>query len=156
MPLQGKIPPMTAPTRTLTERFLHATAFELIATVICAPAIAMALGDSVWKAGALTVTISAIAMAWNMAFNALFDRLQRRHGFRKTPRVRVAHAIVFEIGLTAVVVPLTAWWLGITLWHAFLLDLALLAFFLPYTFAFNWIWDVARERWMRRRESQFL
>jgi uncharacterized membrane protein len=141
------------PHRTLTERFLHATAFEVLATLICAPMISLALGESVWKSGALTLAISLIAMGWNMLFNTLFDRLQRRHGFRKTLRVRAVHAFLFESGLTLVVVPLTAWWLGVTLWQALALDFALLLFFLPYTFAFNWAYDMLREREMKRRSG---
>jgi uncharacterized membrane protein len=137
------------PHRSWTERVLHATAFELIATLICAPALAFAMGQPMLQMGALTITISLIAMAWNMVFNAGFDRLQRRHGFVKTPRVRIVHALAFEFGLAAVAVPLTAWWLDITLWAALVLDFAILLFFLPYTFAFNWVYDVLRERWRR-------
>jgi uncharacterized membrane protein len=38
-------------------------------------------------------------------------------------------------------VPLIAWWLGIGLWEALVMDLALVVFFLVYTFAFNWAFD---------------
>jgi len=63
--------------------------------------------------------------------------------FARTPRVRVLHALLFEVGLAAVTVPLTAWWLGIGLWPAFLLDASLLLFFLPYSVAFNWAYERA-------------
>jgi len=35
-----------------------------------------------------------------------------------------------------------------------LLDIVLILFFLPYTLAFNWIYDVLRARWVARREAQ--
>jgi uncharacterized membrane protein len=54
---------------------------------------------------------------------------------------RAAHAIGFEGGLVVTLVPLFAWWLDITLWHALMLDLGLLLFFLGYTFVFNWAFD---------------
>jgi len=54
---------------------------------------------------------------------------------------RIAHAIGFEGGLAAVLVPLFAWWLEIGLWEALVFDAALLLFFLVYTFAFNWGFD---------------
>lgn len=54
---------------------------------------------------------------------------------------RVAHAVIFETGLVLMLVPLIAWWLGIGLWEALVMDLALVVFFLVYTFAFNWAFD---------------
>lgn len=38
-------------------------------------------------------------------------------------------------------VPLIAWWLGVGLWHALVMDLGLVLFFLGYTFAFTWAFD---------------
>ena len=40
-----------------------------------------------------------------------------------------------------VLVPLMAWWLGIGLLEALVLDIGLIVFFLCYTFAFNWGFD---------------
>ena len=54
---------------------------------------------------------------------------------------RVAHAIGFEGGLVFTLVPLFAWWFGVSLWHAFVMDLGLIVFFLGYTFVFNWVFD---------------
>jgi uncharacterized membrane protein len=100
--------------------------------------------------GLLTIMISTIAMLWNMVFNALFDRLQLRLGFHRTVAVRVAHAVGFEIGLVLAVVPLAAWWLGISLWTAFLLDIGIVLFFLPYTFFYNLAYDSLRVRVINR------
>jgi uncharacterized membrane protein len=38
-------------------------------------------------------------------------------------------------------VPLIAWWYGTSLWHALVMDLGLVVFFLVYTFAFSWVFD---------------
>ena len=38
-------------------------------------------------------------------------------------------------------VPLFAWWFNVSLWQAFVMDLALIVFFLCYTFVFNWVFD---------------
>ena len=38
-------------------------------------------------------------------------------------------------------VPLVAWWYSVSLWQALLMDLALLVFFLVYTFVFTWAFD---------------
>jgi uncharacterized membrane protein len=86
-------------------------------------------------------------MLWNMLFNGLFDHAQRRFGFSRGVAVRAGHALMFEAGLVAAVVPLAAWWLRIGLVEALLLDIALLLFFLPYTFVFNWACDLLRAGW---------
>lgn len=64
--------------------------------------------------------------------------------------MRGLHAVGFEGGLVVIVVPLAAWWLGISLWQAFLLDISLLLFFLPYTYVYNLVYDKLREARLRR------
>lgn len=143
-------PPMSLQ-KSIKERFFHALCFELLAIAICAPLGAWLLGYSLAHMGLLTLMISLIAMLWNMLFNALFDRLQLRLGFSRTLAVRAGHAVVFEIGLVLAVVPLAAWWLGISLWQAFLLDIGIVLFFLPYTFVYNLTYDNLRVRVMNRQ-----
>jgi uncharacterized membrane protein len=132
--------------KSLKERVLHALAFEGLAVLLTAPVLSLVLGKSLAHMGALTLMFSTVAMLWNMLFNSLFDRAQRRLDFQRTLPVRVAHALLFELGLILVLVPLAAWWLSIGLVEAFLLDIGLLLFFLPYTLAFNWTYDSLRAR----------
>ncbi|MDO9358941.1 MAG: multidrug/biocide efflux PACE transporter [Polaromonas sp.] len=136
--------------KSVKERFFHALGFEVLAIAICAPLGAWLLGYSLAHMGILTLMISLIAMVWNMAFNAIFDAAQRRLGFRRTLGARAVHSVIFEIGLILAVVPLAAWWLDIGLWEAFVLDIGIVLFFLPYTFAFNWTYDHLRERIVAR------
>ncbi|MDB5745078.1 MAG: transrane pair [Polaromonas sp.] len=140
-----------SPHRSVKERFFHALGFEFLAIAICAPLGAWLLGYPLTHIGLLTLMISLIAMTWNMGFNALFDRAQHRLGFDRTLLVRALHALLFEIGLLLAVVPLAAWWLGIGLWEAFVLDVGIALFFLPYTFVFNWTYDHLRE-WLVHRK----
>jgi uncharacterized membrane protein len=136
------------PRKSLPERVFHAVAFEAIALLICGPLFGWLMGTSVAAMGALTLAISGIAMLWNVVYNALFDRAQRRMGFDRTVGVRALHAVGFELGLGLASIPLAAVWLGIGLWPAFLLDLGFLLFFLPYTMAFNAAYDALRARWI--------
>lgn len=140
--------------KSVKERFLHALAFEVIAIAICAPLGAWLLGYSLAHIGFLTLMISLIAMSWNMVFNALFDRAQRRIGFKRTLVARAVHALMFEVGLLLAVVPLAAWWLTIGLWDAFVLDIGIALFFLPYTFVFNWTYDHVRALVVARRQRE--
>lgn len=138
--------------KTLYERFLHAVLFELVALLLCAPVMSWLLGVSFAHAGLLTLMISLVAMTWNVIFNSMFDRLERRWKAkdattRAEPRrfsVRIAHAVIFEAGLILAVVPMAAWWLDIGLIEAFVLDIGLVLFFLPYTLVFNWCYDKVR------------
>ncbi|MGN0924791.1 multidrug/biocide efflux PACE transporter [Ectopseudomonas mendocina] len=146
---------MTQPlSRSLRERIGHALAFEIIAMLICAPALAWLMDKPLMHLGLLTLMFSIVAMLWNMLFNFLFDRAQSRLGFERGLWARVSHALLFEGGLVIMLVPLAAWWLSVSLLEALLLDIGLILFFLPYTMAFNWIYDVLRARWVARREVQ--
>lgn len=139
--------------KSKTERFLHALSFEVIAIALCAPLGAWLLGYSLAHMGLLTLMVSLLAMTWNMIFNAMFDSAQRRWGFTRNLKARAVHAVLFEIGLIVAVVPLAAWWLNISLWDAFVLDIAIVLFFLPYTFCFNWAYDSLRARWVGRTKA---
>lgn len=132
--------------RSLRERLFHAVIFEVVAIGLCAPLGAWLLDYPLAHIGLLTLMISLIAMGWNVLFNAAFDHAQRRIGFDRTLAARAAHSVIFEIGLLLAVVPLAAWWLGIGLWQAFVLDIGITLFFLPYTFFFNWTYDHLRTR----------
>lgn len=134
--------------KSLRERILHALAFEGLAIALSAPALAWLLDKSLVHTGALTLAVSTLAMLWNMAFNAAFDRAQQRLGFTRGAKARIVHALLFELGLIVATVPLAAWWLSIGLVQAFVLDIGLLLFFLPYTLGFNWAYDTLRERWL--------
>jgi uncharacterized membrane protein len=37
--------------------------------------------------------------------------------------------------------PFIAWYLGVSLWQALVMDLFFVAFYLVYAFAFNWAYD---------------
>jgi uncharacterized membrane protein len=139
--------------KSVRERFLQALLFEVIAITLCAGVGAWLLGYPLVQMGALTTMISVIAMLWNMIINALMDAAERRFGFRRTVAVRALHALGFEIGLLLAIVPLAAWWLDMTLWNAFWLDIGVALFFMPYTFAYNWSYDKLRERIVARRAA---
>ncbi|WP_415639752.1 multidrug/biocide efflux PACE transporter [Pseudomonas floridensis] len=132
---------------------MHATLFELGGVILVAPLLAWLMNHSLAMMGAMTIMISTVAMLWNMVYNALFDHLRARAGFTMGLMNRALHALGFEAGLILAVVPLAAWWLSISLFEAFLLDIGLLLMFLPYTMLFNWAYDTVRERVLRRRSS---
>ncbi|WP_174873257.1 multidrug/biocide efflux PACE transporter [Vogesella oryzae] len=137
--------------KTLRERIFHAVLYEVCAMALLVP-LGSWLGDAdLAHIGALGLMMSTIAMLWNMLFNALFERLERRYHWQRNPTVRSLHAIGFEGGMLLLTIPLVAWWLECSLWQALLLDVGVLLFFLPYTYVFNWSYDHTRARLMARR-----
>jgi uncharacterized membrane protein len=126
----------------LQRRIVYITLYEGIAIVAASLGLAAMTGQGVGHSGVVAVLASVIAIAWNLVFNALFERWEARQAVRgRSLRRRVAHAIGFEGGLVAFLVPVFAWWLGVSLWEALVMDLGLVVFFLVYTFVFNWGFD---------------
>ncbi|MGM3161962.1 multidrug/biocide efflux PACE transporter [Dickeya undicola] len=132
--------------KTLRERMAHAIGFEVMALLICAPIGAWVLGRSIMQVGALSIMLSSVAMVWNVVYNSLFDRLWPSSRVRRGLWVRIGHALGFEGGFILIGLPLAAWMLDITLWQALMVEIGFFLFFLPYTVAYNWLYDLLRER----------
>ena len=123
-------------------RLLYVTLYELIAIAAATAGLSVLTGQGAGHSGVVAVAASAIAVVWNIVFNWAFERWGGREAGRGRGLARrVAHAIGFEGGLVFTLVPLFAWWFGVSLWTAFVMDLGLIAFFLCYTFVFNWVFD---------------
>ena len=137
--------------KSITERIFQAIGFELLAILICTPLLAWIMDKPMLEMGMVTVLIAALALGWNVVFNGMFDRALKRFAIAHTAWTRVVHALLFEGGLVAMGVPLIAWWLSVSLWQAFLLDIGVLLFFLPYTYIYHWVYDVVRERMVMQR-----
>lgn len=136
--------------KTLTERVIHAITFEGLATLILAPTAAWLMQRSVVEMGGLSILLATLAMVWNIIYNAAFDRLWPVSRFPRQLKVRALHALGFETGFVIMVAIV----LGVSLLQAFMLEIGFMLFFLPYTMAFNWVWDTLRERVIRHRRPR--
>jgi uncharacterized membrane protein len=126
----------------LKRRVVYISLYEGIAIVAASAGLALISGQGLGHSGVLAVIASVIAVLWNLSFNALFERWESRQAVRgRSLKRRIAHAIGFEGGLVAFLVPIFAWWLDVSLWDALVMDLGLVVFFLVYTFVFNWAFD---------------
>ncbi|AZF22954.1 multidrug/biocide efflux PACE transporter [Pseudomonas sp. R3-52-08] len=134
------------PTKSMTERVLQALGFEGLALLICTPLLVWVTGRPALEMGAVTLGISLLALSWNVIFNSFFDRLKVRLQLPSGGWTRVLHALLFEGGLILLAVPLIAALMKISLLEAFILDIGVLLFFLPYTYVYHWGYDVIRER----------
>lgn len=129
--------------RTPADRFRHALSFEIIGILLATPLGALVFHLPAADSAVVVIASATIAMAWNYAFNWGFDRvLQARAGTTlKTLPQRIVHALLFELGLMAMLMPAIAWYLGISLWQALVMDIAFALFYMGYAFVFNWAYD---------------
>ncbi|QRM33651.1 PACE efflux transporter [Microvirga sp. VF16] len=129
--------------RTSRDRIRHAISFEIIGLALVTPLGAWAFHMPVHDIGVLGIVGATIATLWNYIYNLGFDHLMQRvlGSTRKTAYFRIVHAVMFEVGLLIVLLPLFAWYLGISLWQAFLMDASFALFYIGYAFVFNWTYD---------------
>ena len=122
-------------------RILYVGLYETIA-IIVSSLIFMAIGQNASDSGIMAVAASAIAICWNLSFNYLFELWEARQSVKgRSVLRRVVHAVGFEGGIAAMLIPLMAWWFDISLWQAAVMESGLLVFFMVYTFVYNWCFD---------------
>lgn len=129
---------------SVKERLFHAVLFEIGAILLTMLVFRVFGNDNAAHTGSLAVMISLIAVAWNMGFNWIFDKIFTGERLHRTFGVRLLHMGLFEGGLFLITVPLIAYWLGVSLWQAFLMDIGIVAVIGIYTLVFNWGYDYAR------------
>ncbi len=131
--------------RSTSDRVRHAISFELGGLVLISPLGAWVFGMPVADVGVVGVACAIIATAWTYIYNLGFDvALQRlTGGTHKSFRLRVLHAVVFELALLALLMPVIAWYLGVSLLHALAMDVAFAGAYMVYAFVFNWAYDRA-------------
>ena len=123
-------------------KLVYVTAYEIIGMTISALGLALLSGHAPTSTGPLAVVITTIAVSWNFIYNYLFEWWESRQASRaRTLKRRILHAVGFQLTLVVYLIPLIAWWMGITLWQALLLDMALIVIIPCYTFVFNWVFD---------------
>jgi len=130
--------------RTHADRLRHTLLYELIGLIVLTPLVAWAFDREMLHVGLLAVSMSVAAMVCNYLFNLAFDHLLLRLGRPlnvRPPWLRTLHALSFELSLTIVTVPLISWGLELPLWDALIMDIFFTAFYLVYTYVYNWAYD---------------
>ncbi|NTJ42582.1 PACE efflux transporter [Agrobacterium larrymoorei] len=129
--------------RSIGDRIRHALSFEIIGLMLVVPLGAIIFKMPLSDIGVVGVVSATVATAWNYLYNLGFDHLMQhvRGTTQKTTQIRVAHAILFELGLLMVLMPFIAWYLQITILHALVMDIAFALFYVVYAFVFNWAYD---------------
>ncbi|SNB57378.1 Uncharacterized membrane protein [Marinobacter sp. es.042] len=129
--------------RSTRDRVRQAISFEVIGLLLSVPLAAVTFGFDMGRTGVLGVVGATIATIWNYLFNLGFDHgLKHFNGStQKSLRIRFLHAVSFELGLMLIFLPIIAWWMGIGLLQALIVDVAFVVFYLVYAFVFTWCYD---------------
>ena len=129
--------------RTHRDRIRHAVGFEIIALILSIPVMSFFFSFDIKDIGVIAIVGSIMATIWNYGFNIVFDKgmVRFKRSTFKTPAIRVLHVLLFESGLLMLYLPMVAWYLGISLWQAFIMDASLVGFYLFYNLSYNWAYD---------------
>ncbi|WP_454658927.1 PACE efflux transporter [Bosea beijingensis] len=129
--------------RSFPDRIRHTVMFEVIGLALVIPGGAMLFNLPATHMGVIGVGSATVATLWNFVFNLGFDHAMLRFAghTRKSLGLRVLHALLFEGGLLVLLLPPMAWYLGMGLWQTFVMDLAIVVFYVVYAFLFNLAYD---------------
>lgn len=143
--------------RTTRDRIRHAISFEIIGLAMFTPLAAFVFGIPVGHIGIVGIVSATLATGWNYLYNLGFDRLMQRYrgSTQKTMALRIAHSVLFELGLLIVLMPFIAWYLGVSLLQALVMDISFALFYLVYAFFFNLAYDriFPLPEWQRQAEA---
>lgn len=130
------------PLQGAKRRLIYVGLYEAIAIVLSTLLLALMSQGRALDSLGVAIVASAIAIIWNLLFNTLFERWEKsRTQTERCLGIRILHALGFEGGLLLFLVPVLAWWYGVSFWQALLMDIGLLVFFVFYTFVFTWVFD---------------
>ena len=126
----------------LVRRLIYVTTFEIFA-ILFATLLLSALSDGGPQDSLPVAVVSSLAaVIWNFVYNTLFEKWEQRNNIRtRTIPLRIAHAFGFEGGLVVILTPFFMWWYSVGPLVALGMEVALLLFFLVYTFFFTLLFD---------------
>lgn len=123
------------------ERIFHSVLFEIGAVAV------LLAGDFSLEAAAGTgITMSVMAMVLNFFFNYVFDKFATGKREERSLKLRILHTVCFECTLLIFTIPVVAYLLDLSLWHAFIADIGLSLTIMVYALIFNWIYDIIRAK----------
>ncbi|MFO1175445.1 MAG: PACE efflux transporter [Paracoccaceae bacterium] len=126
----------------VARKIIYAVAFETLGIALGAVVLRLFSGAPAEQTFALSVIAAAIALIWSYIFNSAFEAWEARQTTRGRSFLRRAiHALLFEGGLTVILLPLTAWFLSVGLATALAYELGLILLYLVYAWAFTWAFD---------------
>ncbi|TAL77759.1 MAG: PACE efflux transporter [Burkholderiaceae bacterium] len=126
----------------LVRRATYVVVFEIFAIALATLLLMALSGGEAHGSLPVAAASSLVAVIWNFIYNTLFERWEVSRSIQtRSLGLRVAHAVGFEGGLVVILIPLFMWWYQVGPLDALKMEVALLVFFLAFTFVFTWIFD---------------
>ncbi|SJN20907.1 PACE efflux transporter [Psychrobacter sp. JB385] len=126
----------------LKRRIVYVVVFEIVAIILSTFVLMQLSNSDASESLPVAMMVSLAAVIWNFIYNTAFEAWERRRRIvNRTLWIRSAHAFGFEGGLVLICLPLYMIWYDVGLVKAFMMEVALLLFFLVYTFTFTLIFD---------------
>ncbi|NYT65009.1 PACE efflux transporter [Alcaligenaceae bacterium] len=126
----------------IKRRIVYVSVFEIIAIILSTLFLMTLSGTDAKSSLPIAIIVSIAAVVWNYIYNTAFESWEQRKNIKvRTLLIRTSHACGFEGGLVLICLPVYMLWYNVGLWKAFTMELALLLFFLVYTFVFTLIFD---------------
>ena len=123
-------------------RIVYVVVFEIVAIILSTFVLMKLSNSDASESLPVAMMVSLAAVIWNFIYNTAFEAWERRRRIvHRTLWIRSTHAFGFEGGLVLICLPLYMVWYDVGLVKAFMMEVALLLFFLIYTFTFTLIFD---------------
>lgn len=126
---------------TTLEKIFNVILFEVVALSILVPSMSYLTNKPLQTLFFAALSFSCIVVTWNYIFNNLFDSLCKTPRVERGLKIRTVHTLLFEAGLIVIAIPALAWFLQITFFEAFIIELGFLVFFLFFNPTFHFIYD---------------
>ena len=121
---------------------LYAVSFETCGILVTALVLLVLSNAKSDDAFLLSASASIMGMIWSFVFNSTFEAWEARQATRgRSPLRRLIHSILFETTLLVMLLPLTMWWLSVSLWTAIGIEIGVSVVFVGYTYVFTWVFD---------------
>ncbi|MBZ1393521.1 PACE efflux transporter [Psychrobacter pacificensis] len=126
----------------LKRRIVYVAVFEIVAIILSTFVLMKISNSEASNSLPVAMMVSLAAIIWNFVYNTAFETWEeRRQIAERTLLIRSVHAFIFEVGLVLICLPLYMVWYHVGLLQAFMMEAALLVFFLIYNFVFTFIFD---------------
>lgn len=123
-------------------RIIQAISYEVILLALFIPIVALVFKKPVMHSAALGISLTVLALVWNIVFNYGFEKWEARQGWQvRGLKQRVLHALGFDGGLLVLGVPIIAYFLNMGLIDAIIADIGFTTIIMVYTFIFQWGFD---------------
>lgn len=126
-----------------SRKLVYVISFEALAIILSTFLLAVLNNGESANSLPVALMVSTIALIWNYIFNSCFELIELKLSIKKrSVKIRLIHAICFELGLFLFTIPLYMWWYDVSFIKAVSMEVTILIFFLIYTFIFTLIFDL--------------